>query len=35
MLRKAGYDTHYGEFNGGHEVPSHVSDSIFEWLATD
>lgn len=31
-LQKAGYDTTYGEFDGAHEVPSYVSDSIFEWL---
>ena len=33
MLRNAGYDTSYGEFEGGHEVPSFVSDNAFTWLA--
>jgi predicted esterase len=32
LLRDNGYDVYYGEFAGGHEVPSQVSDEAFSWL---
>ena len=34
-LRGAGYDVRYLEFDGGHEVPSTISDLAIAWLRND
>ena len=31
-LRSAGYDVTYHEFDGGHEVPSAISESALDWF---
>jgi predicted esterase len=31
LLRSAGYTVAYREFNGGHEVPSSLSDVAMSW----
>lgn len=32
-LEADGYEVRYEEFEGGHQVPAHISRSAFEWLA--
>jgi len=31
-LRRGGYEIHYQEFPGGHEVPTHVASAAAGWL---
>ncbi len=31
-LRSGGYDVTYQEFDGGHEVPSAISESALDWF---
>lgn len=33
-LRRAGYQVDYTEFDGGHQVPSSISDAAIAWLQT-
>src|SRR5207237_5403681 len=33
VLRQYGYAVDYREFNGGHEVPSFISDAAMAWAA--
>jgi phospholipase/carboxylesterase len=33
LLRKAGYDTVYREFDGGHLVPESIQEEAVQWLA--
>ena len=33
MLRQAGYDVRYDEFEGGHTVPPDIARAAVDWLA--
>ena len=33
MLRQAGYDVRYDEFEGGHIVPPAIASAAVDWLA--
>jgi predicted esterase len=35
VLRSRGYDVHYVEFDGGHEVPLDISAQAISWLQSD
>jgi phospholipase/carboxylesterase len=35
VFRSRGYDVHYVEFDGGHEVPLDISTQAFSWLKAD
>jgi len=32
MLRRAGYDVRYDEFEGGHTVPPAIASAAVDWL---
>lgn len=35
MLRRAGYEVRYREFDGGHTVPAHIADDALAWAFDD
>jgi len=35
MLRQAGCEVRYREFDGGHTVPAHIADDALAWAFDD